>query len=94
MGVTERVAFARELVGRGRQVAPVARTLQISRQAIYRKPKPRRAPQRRLPRGPVEEAIVETAKENRTDGYRMVWALTRRKLGIAIKSKAGPAGDA
>jgi len=85
--VTERVAFARELVGRGRQVAPVARTLQISRQAIYRTPKPRRAPQRRLPRGPVEEAIVETAKENPTDGYRMVWALTRRKLGIAINRK-------
>jgi len=83
----QRVACARELVGRGRQVAPVARTLKISRQAIYRPPKPRRAPQRRPPRGEVEEAIVETAKENPTDGYRMVWALTRRRLGRAINRK-------
>jgi len=65
----------------------VARVLQISRQAIYRTPKPRRSPQRRPPQGPVEEAIVETAKENPTDGYRMVWALTRRKLGIAVNRK-------
>jgi putative transposase len=83
----QRVAFARELVGRGRAVAPVARILQISRQAIYRTPKPRRAPQRRPPQGPVEEAIVEVAKENPTDGYRMVWALVRRKLGIAVNRK-------
>ena len=83
----ERVAFARELVGRGRKVAPVARTLKISRQAIYRTPKPRRAPQRRPPSGEVEEAIVETAKEDPTDGYRMVWALTRRNLGRAINRK-------
>lgn len=87
MGVTERVAFARDLVGRGRKVAPVARTLQITRQAIYRTPKPRRAPQRRPPQGEVEEAIVEVARENPTDGYRMVWALTRRKLGIAVNRK-------
>lgn len=72
MGVTERVAFARDLVGRGRKVAPVARVLQISRQAIYRTPKPRKPPQRRPPQGPVEEAIVDVAKENPTDGYRMV----------------------
>jgi putative transposase len=85
--VTERVAFARTLVGRGRKVAPVARTLQISRQAIYRTPRPRRAPQRRPPSGEVEEAIVEVARENPTDGYRMVWALTRRKLGIAVNRK-------
>jgi len=85
--VTERVAFARDLVGRGRKVAPVARTLQITRQAIYRTPKPRRAPQRRPPQGEVEEAIVEVARENPTDGYRMVWALTRRKLGIAVNRK-------
>ncbi len=82
-----RVARARELVARGRKAAVVARVLQISRQAIYRTPKPRRAPQRRPPQGPVEEAIVETANENPTDGYRMVWALTRRKLGIAVNRK-------
>jgi putative transposase len=85
--VTERVAFARDLVGRGRKVAPVARVLGISRQAIYRTPKPRRPPQRRPPRGEIEEAIVEVARANPTDGYRMVWALTRRKLGRAINRK-------
>ncbi len=83
----ERVAYARDLVARGRKVAVVARTLQISRQAIYRTPRPRRAPQRRPPCGPVEEAIVEVAKDNPTDGYRMVWALTRRKLGVAVNRK-------
>jgi putative transposase len=83
----QRVARARELVDGGRKAAVVARVLQISRQAIYRTPKPRRAPQRRPPRGEVEEAIVETAKQNPTDGYRMVWALTRRKLGIAVNRK-------
>ncbi len=82
-----RVARARELVARGRRAAVVARVMQISRQAIYRTPKPRRAPQRCPPSGPVEEAIVEVAKDNPTDGYRMVWALTRRKLGLAINRK-------
>lgn len=82
-----RVARARELVDRGRRAAVVARVLQISRQAIYRTPKPRKPPQRRPPQGPVEEAIVEVAKANPTDGYRMVWALTRRRLGQAINRK-------
>ena len=82
-----RVARARELVARGRKVAVVARVMQISRQAIYRTPKPRRAPQRRPPSGEVEEAIVEVAKENPTDGYRMVWALVRRKLGVRVNRK-------
>jgi len=82
-----RVARARELVDRGRKAAVVARVLQISRQAIYRTPKPRRPPQRRPRQGPVEQAIVETARENPTDGYRMVWALTRRKLGVAVNRK-------
>lgn len=85
--MSQRVARARELVDGGRKAAVVARVLQISRQAIYRTPKPRRAPQRRPPQGPVEEAIVEVAKANPTDGYRMVWALTRRKLGIAVNRK-------
>jgi putative transposase len=37
----------------------------------------------------VEEAIVEVAMANPTDGYRMVWALSRRKLGRAINRKRG-----
>ncbi len=82
-----RVAFARELVAGGRRAAAVARVLQVSRQAIYRTPKPRRSPQRRPPSGEVEEAIVEVAKANPTDGYRMVWALVRRRLGAAVNRK-------
>ena len=83
----ERVARSRELVARGRKPAVVARVMQVTRQAIYRTPKPRTLPQRRPPQGDVEHAIVAVAKENPTDGYRMVWALVRRKLGIAVNRK-------
>jgi putative transposase len=82
-----RVAYARELCARGRKAAVVARVLQVSRQAIYRTPKPRKAPQRRPPHDDVERAIVAVANDNPTDGYRMVWALVRRKLGIAVNRK-------
>jgi len=61
--VSERVARSRELVDRGFKVAVVARVLQITRQAIYRTPKPRRPPDaaKRLPVDEVERAIVEVA---------------------------------
>ena len=83
----ERVARSRLLVAEGHALAAVARVMQISRQALYRRPKPRSAPQRRPPQGPVEQAIVEVAKENPTDGYRMVWVLVRRRLGVAVNRK-------
>jgi len=85
--VRVRVARSRELVAAGYAVAAVARVLQVTRQAIYRVPKPRRAPQRRPVLDAVEVAIVEVAKDNPTDGYRMVWALTRRRLGRAVNRK-------
>jgi putative transposase len=85
--VRERVARSRELCARGRKLAVVARVMQVTRQAIYRTPKPRRSPQRRPPRDDVEQAIVAVAKENPTDGYRMVWALVRRELGRAVNRK-------
>jgi putative transposase len=85
--VSVRVARSRELVAKGYALATVARVLQVTRQAIYRVPKPRTAPQRRPPADGVEAAIVETAMENPTDGYRMVWALTRRKLGRRVNRK-------
>jgi putative transposase len=65
----------------------VTRVLQISRQAVYRPATPRRPPQRRPPTDPVERAIVEVAEQNQTDGYRMVAALTRQKLGRAVNRK-------
>ena len=82
-----RVARSRELVAKGHALAAVARVLQVTRQAIYRTPRPRTAPQRRPPVDDVEPAIVAVAEENPTDGYRMVWALTQRKLGRAINRK-------
>jgi putative transposase len=85
--VSVRVARSRELVARGFAVAAVARVLQISRQALYRTPTPRTPPQRRPVTDPVEAAIVEEALANQTDGYRMVCAFVRRRLGIAVNRK-------
>jgi putative transposase len=86
--VSVRVARSRFLVAEGYALAAVARVAGVSRQALYRTPKPRTAPQRRPPaEGSIEQAIVETAKENPTDGYRMVWALVRRKLGTRVNRK-------
>ena len=82
-----RVARSRELVARGFAVAAVARVMQISRQALYRVPTPRAAPQRRPASDPVEQAIVEVAGDNQTDGYRMVTAFVRRKLGRPVNRK-------
>jgi putative transposase len=82
-----RVARSRELVVRGFAVAAVARVMQISRQALYRTPTPRRPPQRRPASDPVERASVAEAAANQTDGYRMVTAFVRRKLGVAVNRK-------
>jgi putative transposase len=87
VGLSVRVARSRELVAAGRKPAVVARVARISRQAIYRKPKPRRLPQRRPAAGPVDEAIVEVAKANPTDGTRMVAALASRRLGRPVNRK-------
>jgi putative transposase len=67
----------------------VARVLQISRQAIYRVPtKPRAAVTRsRAPADEVEAAIIEVAEANPTDGYRIVTAWVRRKLGQRVNRK-------
>jgi transposase InsO family protein len=87
--VTQRVAYARELVAAGHRPAVVARVLQISRQAVYRVPRPRRAPDaaRRPAVDEVERAIVEIAETNPTDGYRIVTAWVQRKLHRAVNRK-------
>ena len=84
-----RVSRSRELVAEGYKPSAVARVAQISRQAIYRIPKPRRAPASpsRLPADEVEAAIVDVARVNPTDGYRMVRALVVRRLGRAVNRK-------
>jgi putative transposase len=85
--VRQRVARSRELVAEGHSPSVVARVARVSRQALYRLPKPRRAPQRRPPAGTVEAAIVEEALANQTDGYRMICAFVRRRLGVAVNRK-------
>jgi putative transposase len=85
--VRQRVARSRELVAEGYSPSVVARVARISRQALYRVPTPRRLPQRRSPKDPVETAIVEEAMANQTDGYRMVTAFVRRRLGTAVNRK-------
>jgi putative transposase len=83
-----RVARSRVLVAEGYALATVARVRQVSRQALYRVPHPRRAPACRRPAdGSVEAAIVEVAKANPTDGYRLVTAWVARKLGVAVNRK-------
>jgi hypothetical protein len=85
--VSERVARSRELVAGGFAAATVARVMQVIRQALYQVPTSRTPPQRRPPADPVEQAIVAEALANQTDGYRMVTAFVRRKLGIAVNRK-------
>jgi putative transposase len=87
--VSERVARSRELVARGFAAATVARVLQVSRQALYRVParRPKAAGPPASVSDEVEQAIVEVAEQNQTDGYRMVTALVRRRLGRAVNRK-------
>jgi putative transposase len=84
-----RVTRSRELVAEGHAPSVVARVAQISRQAIYRVPKTRPPAARRSapPADDIEAAIVQVAKDNQTDGYRMVCALVARKLGRAVNRK-------
>jgi putative transposase len=85
--VRQRVARSRELVAEGHSPSVVARVASISRQALYRTPRPRQRPQRRPSADPVEQAIVAEALANQTDGYRMVTALVRQRLGRAVNRK-------
>jgi len=87
--VRQRVAYARQLVAEGHSPSVLARILKISRQAIYRVPRPRRRPDgaHRPPVDEVEAAIVEVAEQNPTDGYRIVAAWVNRKLGRAVNRK-------
>ena len=65
----------------------MARVARVSRQALYRVPSPRALPQRRPPADPIEAAIVAEALANQTDGYRMVTAFVRRRLGVGVNRK-------
>jgi putative transposase len=81
-----RVARSRELVAQGRPAALVARVAGISRQAIYRRPtRPPKGQRRPLTR--ADEVILGVARENPTDGTRMVAALAGRDLGAPVNRK-------
>jgi putative transposase len=84
-----RVTRSRELVAEGYRPSVVARVAQISRQAIYRTPRRRRSPAspQKPPADEVNAAIVEIAVANPADGYRMVTALARRRLGRRVNRK-------
>ena len=81
-----RVARSRELVAQGRPVAVVARVAGISRQAIYRRPKRPPKGQRR-PLDAVDLKVLDIARDNPTDGTRMVAALASGDLGAAVNRK-------
>jgi putative transposase len=84
--VSVRVARARSVVATGRKVAVVARVAGVSRQVLYRVPR-RRPPAAGPERRPGDDAIVEVAKSNPTDGTRMVAALASRELGEPVNRK-------
>lgn len=84
--MTLRVARSRELVAAGRPAATVARIAGISRQAIYRTPKRPPKGQRR-PLDAIDKAVLEVARENPTDGTRMVAALAARDVHAPVNRK-------
>ena len=86
MGVSVRVARSRELVAQGRPAAVVARVAGISRQAIYRRPKRPPTGERRA-LDDVDRKVLDVARDNPTDGTRMVACLAARELGQAVNRK-------
>lgn len=82
-----RVSRARAVVAHGRRPAVAARVAGISRQALYRPIRTR--PHAAGPGAgrPGDEALVEIAKANPTDGTRMVAAIASRQLGVPINRK-------
>ena len=81
-----RVARSRELVAQGWPAAVVARVAGVSRQAIYRRPKRPPRGQRR-PLSATDKVVVDVARENPTDGTRMVAALASRELAGTVNRK-------
>jgi len=77
--VRERAARARVLA-LSYPKAVVARVMQVSRQSLY-PPAPKPSSTKPAPPDDVESVIVEVAKANPTDGYRMVAAIASRQLG-------------
>ncbi len=82
-----RAACSRQQIAKGRRPAVVARVLQVNRSGLYRTPKRPPTGERRPLRDPVERVLVEVARQNPTDGTRMVAALTSQRLGRPVNRK-------
>ena len=82
-----RAARSRELIAKGRRPGVVARVLQVNRTGLYRTPKRRPKTARRPLSDPVDRLIVDVARDNPTDGTRMVAALTSQRLGRQVNRK-------
>jgi putative transposase len=82
-----RVARSRVLVAAGHRPAVVARIAGVSRQALYRRPGRRPVAAGPGASRPGDQAIVEVAKANPTDGTRMVAALASRAAGRPVNRK-------
>jgi putative transposase len=85
--VRARAARSRELIAKGRKPAVVARVLQVNRSGLYRRPKRRPVSVRGPVVDPVDRLIVEVARDNPSDGTRMVAALASQKVGRQINRK-------
>jgi putative transposase len=81
-----RVARSRELVARGRPATVLATVAGISRQAIYRRPERPPKGQRR-PLAAVDREVLRVARENPTDGTRMLAALASREASGPVNRK-------
>lgn len=87
--MSQRVAWSRDKVAEGHPVATVARIARISRQAIYKTPKPNTKPQSVEITCPIEQKIIEVCNDDdyQTDGYRMVAAIMSRLLHRPVNRK-------
>jgi putative transposase len=85
--VRQRVARSCDLVAEGHSPSLVARVAGIGRQALYRVRRPRTVPQRWPSTDAIERAIVAEALADQSDGYRMVTAFVRQRLGVAVNRK-------
>ncbi|HEY8629816.1 MAG TPA: DDE-type integrase/transposase/recombinase [Gaiellaceae bacterium] len=74
-----RVARSRRLVAEGYALATVARVMQISRQALYRVPTPRAAPQRR----PLSDPVEARPGFFRVERPRQLWQIDMTSTWVA-----------
>ena len=87
--MSQRVAWSRGKVAEAHPVATVARIAQVSRQAIYKTPKPTTRPQSLEVSCPIEQKIVDVCNDSdyQTDGYRMITAIVSRLLKRPVNRK-------